>query len=188
MIAIGVGAAVAIYVADNYGIEPYVKAREDSRKTIATLTAKFDNNDKLLRKQRRMEKEWNDMLQRGLKSDPAEAEQQILQSVRQWAIDAGLAITSLKPDRVVRTDKTQLVKLNATGTGSMASAAKLLWSIETAQIPLKVDELQLNSRKEGTDDLAMTLSVSTLWVAPGEEKTPAGRARAQAVAVEGAAK
>jgi Tfp pilus assembly protein PilO len=188
MIGIGVGVAAAIFVIDSYALTPYTKARDENQKKIVELADKFEKANKLIKKQRSMEKSWREMLQSGLKSDPAEAEQQILQSVRQWAQDAGLAPTSLKPDRVVRSDKTQLVRLNVTGTGSMASVAKLLWSIEKAQIPLKVDELQLTTRKEGTDDLAVTLSVSTLWVAPGDGKTPAaGAARAQA-AVEGGAR
>lgn len=169
LIALGVGVAALIYLGDSYVVDPYTVSKNQAKDRVAVLDKELEGNRKLFREQRRMEKSWNDMLASGLKSDPSEAEQQLLRSMRDWAQEAGLTLGSLKPDRVLRSDKTQLVKLNATGTGPVAAAAQLLWRIETAPIPLKVDDLQLTTRKEGTDDLTLTLSVSTLWVAPGSE-------------------
>lgn len=166
-IALGLGVAALIYVVDGYVLTPYFASRDAALKRAEVLDKEIAGNERLIRTQRRMERSWNEMLASGLKSDPSEAEQQLLRSMRDWAQEAGLTLASLKPDRVVRSDKTQLVKLSATGSGSIASAAQLLWRIETAPIPLKVDDLQLTTRKEGTDDLTLTLSVSTLWVAPG---------------------
>ena len=60
---------------------------------------------------------------------------------------------------------------------TVASAAKLLWRVETASIPLKVDELTLTTNKPGADDLGINLVVSTIWVRPvdpADAKTPGG--------------
>ena len=43
-----------------------------------------------------------------------------------------------------------------------------LWRVESARLPLKVDDLDLRSRTDGADDLAISFKVSTIWVTPGE--------------------
>jgi hypothetical protein len=55
--------------------------------------------------------------------------------------------------------------------------AKLLWRVETSHAPLKVDDLDLRARTDGTDDLSITFKVSTIWVTPNEPATGKGPAR-----------
>ena len=42
--------------------------------------------------------------------------------------------------------------------------ARLLWQVETTGLPLRVHEMQLGARKEGTDDLSLQLKASTLYL------------------------
>ena len=74
-------------------------------------------------------------------------------------------------------DFVDVVRLDASANGNLASVAKLLWRIESARLPLKVDDLDLRSRTDGADDLAVSFKVSTIWVTPGEpaNKGPAAR-------------
>ena len=69
-------------------------------------------------------------------------------------------------DRVARVGDFQQIRLQATGLCSTAAMAQLLYSIETAQIPMKINEFRLTSRKEGSDDLTFALSVSTIVFSP----------------------
>ena len=171
------GMAVAIFAGDRYVITPYFDARKAVADERDVLVKKLDDTTRLFTKRRRLEKEWNQMLAGGLTSNPAEAERQLL-AVRDWAQESGLTNLSTTPRREVRNDQTQIVRLDAAANGSLASVAKLLWRIETARVPLKVDELDLRSRADGTDDLAVSFKVSTIWVTPGEPggKGPAGGA------------
>jgi hypothetical protein len=54
----------------------------------------------------------------------------------------------------------------------MRSIARLTWALETAQIPVRVNEMTITPRKEGTDDLQIQLSVSTLSTPEALEKQP----------------
>jgi hypothetical protein len=48
----------------------------------------------------------------------------------------------------------------------MYAVSRFLWRVETAKVPIRVKEMQLGSRKEGADDLTLTLRLSTLYQAP----------------------
>src|SRR3712207_7371087 len=52
----------------------------------------------------------------------------------------------------------------ATANGRMDSISEFLWRIETAEIPLRINDMQINARKEGSDDLQLQLGVSTLYL------------------------
>ena len=169
------GLAAVVFVGDRYVVTPYTDARQAVGKDRDLLVAKLNDATRLFSRQRRLEREWKQMLAEGLASNAAEAERQLL-VVRDWAQEAGLTNLSTTPRREPRNDQTQIVRLDASANGSLASVAKLLWRVETARVPLKVDELDLRSRSDGTDDLAVSFKVSTIWVMPGEPtgKGPAG--------------
>ena len=170
------GLAAVVFAGDRYVLSPYIKARQDVGNERLTLVDKLNSASKLFAKQRRMEREWKQMVSGGVTSDPAEAERNLL-VVRDWAQEAGLTNLSTTPRREPRNDRTQVVRLDASAVGNLASVAKLLWRIESARLPLKVDDLDLRSRTDGTDDLAVSFKVSTIWVTPGEPPAKAPGAR-----------
>jgi len=115
---------------------------------------------------------WRGILDAGLKSGPAETESRVLHAVRDWSQEAHLSLSSLRPERM--TDKGELreVTFRASGTGPMSAVAGFLWRLENASFPIRVTELQLGTRKEGTDDLSLQLRISALCQALDAE-TPA---------------
>jgi hypothetical protein len=90
----------------------------------------------------------------------------MLHVMRQWAQDAGLRNLSLRPERTNKDFGFIKVTVHATGAGQTASVAKMLWSVESAETPVRVDDVQLSPVKgEGVDDVQVTLTVSTLCAA-----------------------
>ena len=76
---------------------------------------------------------------------------------------------ALKSDRTEKEKDFYKLTLRATGNGGMAQIARFLWHIQTANIPVKITELTISSRKEGADDLSLTMSVATAYLAPESE-------------------
>ena len=176
MIAWGTGAAVALFALNRYALEPYLAERRALSARRTTLTAQSTENTRTLQKQRRLEREWRNMVSGGLKSDAGEAEQQLYEAVRDWAREAGVSIATSDPQRVPQKERTQIVRLRVTGTGTTTSFAKLLWRTESSPLPVKVDEFTLAAQPQGTDKLNVTLAVSTIWVRPpGPEDAKAPR-------------
>jgi len=155
---------------------------DDSRKALEDrkegLLNELERARTLLARKREIEPKWKQMTAGGLKSDPTEAESLILHAVQDWAREAGLKLASLKPERLLEKKSLHEISFKATGTGSMNAVTKFLWQLETAKVPVRVKDLQLGTRKEGTDDLTLQLRLSTLYQlvqppAPSDAGTPA---------------
>jgi Tfp pilus assembly protein PilO len=138
-----------------------------------SLLAEMKRGHDLLARKREIGAKWREMIASGLKRDPAEAESQILHSVGDWAKDAGLKLSSVKPERQPDKRKLQEISFQASGTGSMNAVARFMWRLETSKVPIRVKDFQLGVRREGTDDLTLQLRLSTLYQAPEPPAPPA---------------
>jgi hypothetical protein len=164
-IAVVTGAAVGLFAVNRYAVEPYFDARKAVGIQRDAVLAQQANVTKTFAKQKRLKAEWDAMVSGGLKSDAGDAEQQIYDTVRDFARDAGVTIlTSDAPQRVPQKERTQIVRLRVSGKGTTAAFSKMLWKVETSPLPLKVDEFTLTG--QGNDDLNVTLVVSTIWLRP----------------------
>jgi Tfp pilus assembly protein PilO len=152
---------------------------DDSRKALEDrkegLLNELERARTLLARKREIEPKWEQMTAGGLKSDPTEAESLILHAVQDWAREAGLKLASLKPERLLEKKSLHEISFKATATGSMNAVTKFLWQLETAKVPVRVKDLQLGTRKEGTDDLTLQLRLSTLYQSAQPAGRPAGR-------------
>jgi len=159
-------AVLCVLVLDLYVLTPLLDEWSAAEAKRTDLSARMARAGSLIKRRRILGRTWRSMIDNGLKADPAEAESQILRSLRNWAYDARLNLSSLRPER--STEKTELpeITVHAAGTGSMSAVSRLLWRVETAKIPIKIRMLQLGSRKDGTDDLSLHLKISTLYSPP----------------------
>ncbi len=162
---------VALLVLDRYVVTPLWDKQAVREAQKQALLAEMERARALLARKHQMQPKWKGMLAGGLQSDPAGAESQILHAVRNWSTECGLRLSSVKPERLP--DKTSLpeIAFQAVGTGPMSAVSRFLWRLETAKIPVRIKELQVGARKEGTDDLTLQVRLSTLYL-------PAGRAAA----------
>jgi len=179
-IAIGVIAAVGLFLLNSFLLSPYWEMRtslSDGRDKVNTQLA---DADRLFAKQKALRPIWADMKKNGLKSERGQAESQAQQAVLDWAKTANVSVASVKPERDQQQNGFQIISFHVTGNGTMLSLSKLLWSIETATVPVRLNDVQIAPRKEGTDDLTMQMSISTLAMMPDAPKAPAGSNQAPA--------
>ena len=170
---------VALLVLDRYVVTPLwdEQAVREAQKQV--LLAEMERARAVLARKHQTQPKWKEMLAAGLQADPTEAESQILHAVRNWSAECGLRLSSVKPERLP--DKTSLreIAFQAVGTGPMSAVSRFLWRLETAKIPVRIKELQVGARKEGTDDLTLQVRLSTLYL-PAERPVatvPAAPAR-----------
>jgi hypothetical protein len=106
------------------------------------------------------------MVQPGIKNDPAEAESQFQRAFDDWAVQSGVDLRLRKPQRIAEKTRLPEIKFQEQGTGTMKSLVGLLWKIQTADIPVKVIELSVDSHKDGQDDLMFKFNLSTVYTPP----------------------
>lgn len=175
IIAVILVAVIGLAVIYQYVVTPYLDERDRVAKSLEDTVSKDKKAETLLKARANINREWHDVQVAGLKTDPAAAESQALHAMRTWADSSRVDFQSLKPDRVARSGDFQQIRIQATGNTTTAAFANLLSRIESATIPMKVNDLRLTSRKEGTDDLSFAMSVSTIVFSPAPPKPAAGR-------------
>jgi hypothetical protein len=164
-VAIAAGAVIGLLALDRIIITPLFDQREDLATRIEKEQKVAHDDEQSLSTQKRLGGEWTGIIS-SLKPDASTAESQILNNVRNWAEDSGVAVGSMRPERSGEKEK-DFVKITfrATGTGSMAQVSRFLWRIETATIPVRITDLSI-SGKEGSDELSVSLGIGTIYLPP----------------------
>jgi hypothetical protein len=128
--------------------------------------------------------QWDAMVKGGMKTVPGDAQLQFDAAMHDWALHAGLV-----PGEYHRTDSQQPEKIagqlsgapllyqksksHFVATGTVRGATLMLWSIETAVLPLRIDDVSLTAVKEGLDNIKIEMDVSMMIPIP--DARPAAR-------------
>jgi len=165
-------ATIGILVLDHFILTPLIERHNDLTTQIDAANGHLLDATRILNKSKLLTPKWADMLNNGgLRRGASETESQLQNNVVAWAQDAGLTLASTKSDRTEKEKDFNKFTLRTTGTGSMQQIGRFLYRIRTATVPVRVTELTISSRKEGTDDLSIQLAISTIYLA-GESDKP----------------
>jgi hypothetical protein len=137
---------------------------------IAATSTDLERADQLFTASRSATKKLNSMAGSGLRRTDAIAESELINNTRQWAQESGIAGWGIKRERTEKEKDFTKLTYSVNGTGGMAQIGRFLYLIQTAKIPIRVSDLLINSKKDGTDDLAIKLSISTIYLDPSAEQ------------------
>lgn len=115
---------------------------------------------------------WQAHLKSTLKSDASTTETQLFDSVVEWGRQSGVNLSINKQDRIDKDKDFSKITLRATGKCNMATLRRLLFKIETAEIPVRVSDITVSSNKDGLDDLQVQFTVGSIFFTPEPEKKP----------------
>jgi hypothetical protein len=178
-IGIGAMAAVALLGINSLIVGPYfdrtAALQEDKRAAAKTL----GDNQNLLRLQRSKQAEWNQMLSNGLQADDSTAQSRTQQMIQTWTRVANINLESINSEHVsTQKGPFQVINFsldfNTSGPDSMRQIARFLWSIESARIPIRLNDIKIQATREGTDQLNVKLVVSALYMPPTGQSAAAG--------------
>jgi hypothetical protein len=165
-IAMGCGAAGVLLLVWFILISPWIDARQDLAAQLDQARQQLLSDKALDASQAKLTEQWKEMQQKGLQTDETQAQILTLTALNQWAPAAGVDLEAVKPDLPKPQGDFMLIGFGLSGEGSTRSVSLLLWSLEHAAIPLRVNDVLLQPRPEGTDDLLFTIHVSTLCIMP----------------------
>jgi Tfp pilus assembly protein PilO len=177
-IAMFVLVAIAVLVLDRYVLTPYLARRAQLTAAKLSILAELERAQTMFARKTQLSPKWEEMLNSGLKTDAAAAESAVLNALRDWSQESGLALSTLKPERSIQRAELSELTFQAAGVGTMSAVSRFLWRVESSPLPVRVNDLQLGARREGTDDLTLQVRVSALCVAPPPAKPAAARTAA----------
>ncbi|MCE5280112.1 MAG: GspMb/PilO family protein [Planctomycetaceae bacterium] len=149
-------------------VSPLLDARAATAAAKANCAAESLEGQLLMAQRDRSAATLEQMKRTNLKTDPAEAEAQVLHAMRKWAQDAGLGRGQVQTVRIAGKGRFSEIEFQTSYSGTMRGISQLLWQIESASIPIRVVKLQIASRKEGQDDLNFEMRLSTLYAPKGQ--------------------
>jgi hypothetical protein len=115
----------------------------------------------------KLERKWKTMLSDGLRND-AEAESRVARALDDWAADTRVTLSSVKPERAAGDKGLKEMTFVVAGKGQLDAVARFLYKVETAELPIKIKDLQLGSASESGDSMSLQLRLSALYL--GTEK------------------
>lgn len=165
-IGIVAGIVIGALALDSVLISPLIARRSDANTRIANATLDLARADQVFQNDLRARRVWKELSGDTLRPDASTAESQVLNAARRWAQDAGLTLTSLKPERSEREQGFVKITVRATGTGSMRRVAQFLYSVKNTDIPIRISDIQIDSRSATNDDLSFQLGLATIYLPP----------------------
>lgn len=161
--------AVVLLIADKFIVGPISARREEIKMRKLELQAELENAQVLFSRQKLMERKWKTLLSEGLQND-AEAESKIARALDSWSKNAMLTLSSVKPERVASDKGLKQMTFVVAGTGTLEAVSRFLWQIETASMPVKVMDMQVDSSNETGQSMSLQLRLSAICL--GSEKEP----------------
>lgn len=154
---------VGLLLADRVVISPVLAYRAALVTEVDTLNDDLAQDTRLIRNGKRMQKRWKEMMEIGLPQSASEAESRTLEAINKWAGQAKLSLVSVKPE-YRRSEETLVpVVFRVSANGSMNAISRFVYEVETANIPVCVDNLQISGNDKKKDELSLQMGVSALY-------------------------
>lgn len=146
---------------DRLAVGPYLERRDELIRQRQVTAAALAEARQVLRDERRLKSKLRGM-DASLGSEPSAAEGQLLRLLQESEQQAGVGGASFQRTNTVDEHGFTRLAFQVSATGRMPAVALLIYRLETAPIPLRVDDAQFRPKQEGGDDLLVNLTVSTL--------------------------
>jgi hypothetical protein len=167
-IGIGTAIAVGLLILNSVILDPLLARQSDLDTEIAKAQADQKSDNDLLDQAGRLSVRWNTMLKTTMLRDESPATSQLYNNISAWSRDAGLnPPPALKSERGAEKKKDfQRITIHASITGTMSQIARFMWDIQNSAVPVRITEVQISSRKSGSDDLKVEMDIATVYFSP----------------------
>ena len=163
-------AVLVLLLADQFALTPLLSRRDRIEQDLAAVVRDLDKGEALLRQKRKLMPRWREMTESGLGASASDAESRLLRAIRDWAQESELTLSSVKYERTETERQFQKITWRAAGTGTMASVSRFLYRAQEASLPVRISDVQVSARQEGTDSLAIQVGIATLSSPAASEK------------------
>ena len=177
LIAIGVGVAVGLYALDSVVLTPLGDRLDAADKTINDSRLALAEGEGVQKNANTARRNWKRVTGVNVADNKDAAESQLYNRVRDWLSAARLPLTGIKPGRTDREKGFDKVTVTATATGNMEQISRFLYSVQTSDFPVRVNRIDLVTRKEGTDDVTLNIDLASIYGDITTQTLAAGGAR-----------
>jgi hypothetical protein len=162
--------AVALLIADKIILSGLTSAWKSRSEALAKLRSNLEHGRSLLIRERSLRDRWKEMQANTLPSNASTAEQKLLKAFDTWSQDSRVSILSITPQTKRGGDDYVTLEARVEASGNLTGLSRFLYEIEKDPMALKLQSVELTSRDETGQQLALGLQVSGLMLTPRETK------------------
>lgn len=163
-------ASFALLVGVDFVLDPLSNWWTSRQEQIRVLQTRVEEGHQILRREQGIRNRWDSMRTNALSSNTSLAEQNVLQSLSEWARGSGTELTSVMPQW--KSDSTNYLSLacHVESAGSLGTLSGFLYDLENGPMALRVDSVELSSRDNSGQQMTMGLELNGLaLLAPGKK-------------------
>ena len=130
----------------------------------------MDEGRLIIKREEGIRSRWDSMRKNSLPANTSQAEQNVLQSMSEWARSSGVDLTSVMPQW--KTESTNYLSLacRVESAGNMGTLSRFLYDLEKGPMALRLDSVELSSRDASGEKLTMGLELNGLALTlPGKK-------------------
>jgi len=150
--------AVTIVVGKLLVFDPLLTSWGNYNKEITRLNDEIKNGNELIRpnpdkpgaatREESYKKTWAKYLVHNLNSTNTDAEKKVWRAIENWRSVSRISLTSVKPEWQNHDDRYRTYDVRLVAEGTMQEAVEFVHAIESDELPLKIEQLELASREK----------------------------------------
>lgn len=164
------GLAIALFIGDQYILEPVLNSRTEAGELKVRLEVELDQSRTLLARREKINEQWNRMQEAGLSSDIQKVEGLVLQFLQKSSAGSSFTLGSIQPERLTKEGQIGQLEFMVSGTGGIDAVTRFLWDIEMADIPIRIESMQLGSNDEDARQMNLQLKLSSIYLTDKSDK------------------
>lgn len=159
---------VGLLVADKLVFSPLVAGWKERSERIAELRKSVQQGELLMQRGEQIRNRWDAMRTNTLPDDVSLAENDILKAFERWSQDSRISMSSIKPQWKRTSEDYMTLECRADAFGSIQALSQFLYNVDKDPLALRVESVEITSRDENGQQLALTIQVSGLLLNPQE--------------------
>ena len=160
VLAVAAIALVSLFLLDRVLIRPLTAGWKARSERILKLQKDIAEGEAKLKRASATRRRWDEMQTNTLLAD--NAERRLLEAFQRWSHDSNISISSIQPQWKRGDDEYMTLECHANASGPVTAMAQFLYNIESDPMALRLDEVEVQSRDETGQTLAVNLQVSGL--------------------------
>ena len=160
-------ALIAVFVLDQFVVEPLGEAWSARAEQIRVLQKKVADGGLLLQREAGLRNRWRQMRDNTLSDNPSLAEQQLLKSVDAWAQDSRVKISALTPQWKTDADEYRTLGCRVDASGNLGAVSKFLYELEKGPQAIKLETVELVASDATGSEFTLGARMSGLVLTPG---------------------
>jgi len=171
LLAIAAIGVVIVFAFDKLVLTPLTASWKERSAAIRQLRKSINQGRMSLDREQVTRNRWNEMRKNTLPLNGSQAEQEVLKAFDKWSEESRISVTSIKPQwKRGATDDYSLLECRVDAAGSLPTLTRFLYEVEHSPMALKIESVEITTRDNNGQQIALGLLVSGLRLAPMEGK------------------